>query len=258
MSRAFLIVPALALAGCFADPPAAEEAPVELEPVKVEESPPLPAGAYQIQSISYDDATDAYAVFLLDPPAGAAPKFTSKQLRLARLDDEAIAAGKKSELRVDADGPAAHLTPDFQIAYTHNVLEEQVDPRTGQKDVVVVRQESSTWSPFMSMMAGAAIGNMLFAPRYYYPPPYAAGGLTGYGGVGASRMDASRAYQQTHGAPPQASRVAATGSTLKKAPAGSLRPSGVGAGSSRLNKQTGTTPPPRRSSTGFGGGRRRR
>jgi hypothetical protein len=251
MKRSLLLVPVIAaLAGCFVGP-AEEEPPPQLEAVRVVESPPLPAGTYQIQSISYDDATDAYDVFLLDPPPGTAPKFTTTQLRMARLDDEAIAAGKKSELRVDAEGPAAHLTPDFSIAYTHNVLEQRGN------DVVVVRQESSAWSPFMSMMAGAAIGNMLFAPRYYYPPPYVGGGmLSGYGGVGTSRVDASRAYQATHGAPPQATRVATTGTTLKRAPTGSLRPSGVGAGSSRLG--TPTRAPARRPSIGFGGGGRRR
>ena len=82
-------------------------------------------------------------------------------------------------------GAVVRLPQDFAVQYTHNVVEE----RGGQQ--VVIRQESSTWSPFMGVMTGMMVGNMLFGPRYYYPPPYMAGGMSGVGGAGLSRQAAA-------------------------------------------------------------------
>lgn len=216
----------------------------------VAESPALPQGAYDVQSISYDDASGAYRVFLLAPPAGHAPLYVSTQLRMARLSDEDLAAGKKSALVVDAEGAVATLTPDFQIAYTHNVTEE----RGGE--VVVVRQETSTWSPFMSAMTGAMIGNMLFAPRYYYPPPYVGGGvLRGVGGSGATASLAAGDYAQKHGSAPKSTVLSKSG--YSKMPSSSLKSTGSGAGASRL-KTTKPVSPIRRSPFGGRGFGRRR
>ena len=221
----------------------AVEQPERAAPVV--ESAPLPPGTYDLQSISYDDASGAYRVFLVGAPSGVAPLYQSTQLKLARLSDEDIAGGKKSALRVDADGTAAVLTPDFQIAFTHNVVEE----RQGQ--TVVVRQESSTWSPFMSAMTGMMIGNMLFAPRYYYPPPYVGGGrLAGFGGSGATQAAAAGEYTQKHGAPPKSAVLSKSG--YSKMPSSSLKSTGSGAGANRLNS---TKPAPARRSPFGGGGR---
>ena len=149
-----------------------------------------------------------------------------------------------------ADGSVAHIPETFEIQYTHNVVEE----RGGQQ--VVVRHERSTWSPFMSVVAGMAVGNMLFGPRYYYPPPYAGGRMTGYGGAGTTMGAAQQSYQKTHGKLPQATRLSSSG--YSKAPSSSkLKSSGKGVGSSRLQKGSKPVKMPKRS---FGGGfgRRRR
>ncbi len=212
----------------------------------VAESPPLPSGSHDIQSISYDDADGGWRVFLLSPPAGAKPVYTTTNLKLARLTDEEIAAGRtKARLDVDGAEVTARLPADFQVQYTHNVTEDR-----GNGQVVVVRQESTTWSPFMSAMAGAALGNMLFSPMYVYPPPYAGGALMGYGGYGASRAAAQSSYQQSHGALPQSAKLSQSG--YSKRPSSMLKSTGSGAGSSRLKSGTSSTPKPRSS---FGSGR---
>lgn len=217
----------------------------------VVESAPLPAGEYPIQSIAYDDATDLYSLFLLDTPPGVPAMYQTQNLRMARLSDDEIAAGKKPLVVVDAEGPVAKLAPDTQIAYTHNVVEE----RGGEP--VVVRQEQSFWSPFMAGMTGAMIGNMLFAPRYYYPPPYAGGGvLGGYGGTGATRSLASADYSSRYGAAPQPARLSKSG--FAKVPSSSLKSTGSGAGSSKLSPSKSA--PQRPKGKPFGGrgfGRRR-
>jgi hypothetical protein len=235
-----------ALSGCLASAP--PEVPEPVAPVQV--SPPLAAGTYQVQSIAYDDADGAYRVFLLDPPAGAKPLFVSLDLKMARLTDEEIAAGAKSaRLVVDDTGPSAHLPPDFAIQYTHQVTEE----RNGQ--VVVVGQQTSTWSPFTSAMMGMAVGNMLFGPRYYYPPPYRGGAMTGFGGAGDTRQAAASHYTAQHGKAPQAARLAQSG--YSKMPSSSLKSTGQGAGSSKLKTGPTTQRPRPKASFGRGFGRRR-
>lgn len=262
---------------------APSEPPPEPAP-KVIETPPLPAGSYEIQSISYDDADGAYRVFLVNPPAGRPPVIVATGLQMARLTEAEIAAGKATA-RFDVDQPAppeaatppadgaavpadvatpeapaaaagtvvtgavARLPASFAIQYTHNVVEE----RNGQP--VVIRQESSTWSPFMSVMAGMAVGNMLFGPRYYYPPPYAGGAMSGFGGTGATPSAAAQSYTQQHGKAPQATKLSQSG--YAKAPSSSLKSTGAGAGSSRLKQPTTSRPikAPKRS---FGGGFGRR
>jgi hypothetical protein len=244
-----ILVPAAALSvfavACI---PGAEALPEKATPVV--ESPALPAGEYQVQSIAFDDANGAYQVFLLDPPAGHGPNHTTTGLRLARLTDEEIAGGKKSHLIVDAEGPTAMLVPEFQIAITHNLTE----PRDGE--TVVVRQETSTWSPFMSAMSGAMVANMLFMPRYYYPPPYFKGGpLMGFGGTGATRELAAGNYTSIYGTPPKTTVLSKTG--YSKMPSSSLKSTGSGAGASRL-KTTKPSSPMKRSPFGGGGRMRRR
>jgi hypothetical protein len=241
------------LFACSIPPPPGEQ-PEPVPPLR--ESPPLPAGTYQIQSIHYDDASGAYDVFLLDPPAGTKPKYVTTHLRFQRLTDDEVASGQKAKLIVDdnaaadeAGGPVAHLPPDFQIEYTHNVVEE----RMGQP--VVVRTEHSMWSPFLT---GMLIGHM-FSPMYYYPPPYRPGGtLTGVGGFGNTRSLAEQSYTRSTGAPPQSSRLAKSG-FAKMPSASGLKSSGTGAGSSRLSGSKPTKPsqPAPRRSFGGGFGRRR-
>lgn len=221
----------------------------------IERSPPLPRGAYDVQSVSYDDATGVYQMFLLGTPPGTPAAYRSNDLRMARIEDSALASGKKSYLEVNDSAPTLYLTPDFSIAYVHNVTEEQVNPRTGEPELVVLRQETSTWSPFMSAMAGAAVGNMLFAPRYYYPPPYSPGSMAGYGSVGMTRSLASEQYTQRFGREPQAARVSKTGIAPRRTDTGSLRPTGRGAGASTFSR--GNSWKPSKPTRSFGFGRRR-
>lgn len=234
---------------------AAEEAP---KPIPA--SDPLPAGSYPVQTVAYDDSTGNYRIFVLGAPAGTKPLYEHQDVQLARLTDEAIAAGEKTKIEfADGKPPVLHLTPDFSIEYVHNLTEERLNPATNQPEVVVVGQQTSTWSPFMSAMTGAMIGNMLFAPRYYYPPPYTAGRMTGYGGMGESRALASQSYAQKFGAPPKPVTLAKSGMAPRKL-SDTMRTSGSGAGASRLNKNANKrfprpTFPGRRG--GFGGGRRR-
>lgn len=228
---------------------AKEEEPVEkVEPVK--DSPPLPQGEYGVQSISFDDASGLYSMFLLDTPPGTPAQYQTQELRLAQLSDEEVAAGKRAHIVVDAEGPVAKIPADYQIAFTHNVVEE----KNGQP--VVVQQHSSMWSPFMMGMTGAMVGQMLFAPRYYYPPPYAGGGVMGgFGGAGATRVQATSDYTSKHGAAPQSTRLSKSG--YSKAPSAGLKSTGSGAGSSKLRPNTTSTPRPKATGRGFGGGRRR-
>lgn len=160
MNRLTLLLGTAALlttTACLQGPSAEEEAKPE-KAAPVVESPPLPQGEYPVQSMSYDDATGLYTMFLLDTPAGTNAQYQTQNLRLAALSDEEVAAGKRAHVVVDAEGPVAKIPQDFQIAYTHNVVED----RGGEP--VVVRQESSMWSPFMMGMTGAMVGQMLFAP----------------------------------------------------------------------------------------------
>jgi hypothetical protein len=245
-----LLAPLAATVACSTAEP---EKPVAAAPPP--ESPPPPAGAYEIQSINYDDANGSYGVFLLSPPEGQKPLWQSTNLRMARLTDEEIAAGMKASLVSDGPGgeaPVAKLPPDFNINYTHNVVEE----RGGQP--VVVRQESTMWSPFSGMMMGMMLGSMM-TPSYMYPPPYAAGRpLSGVGASGATASAAQQAYAQKHGTAPQSSRLSKSGYS-KMPSAGSVKASGSGAGSSRLKNSSGApTKAPKRSFGGGFGGRRRR
>ena len=276
VSRVLLTAVSLVLAGSVVGTVACQgEAPPE-KAVPVEVSPPLPAGSYEVQSISYDDADGAYRVFLVNPPPGSRPVYVAVDLPMARLTDEEVKLGKvTARLDVDQPGPAVpaegaaaavvdaaavpaavvlgavvRLPQDFAVQYTHNVVEE----RGGQQ--VVIRQESSTWSPFMGVMTGMMVGNMLFGPRYYYPPPYMAGGMSGVGGAGLSRQAAASSYTQQHGKAPQATRLSSSG--YAKAPSSSMKATGSGAGSTRLKSTGASTGPAKRSFGGGGFGRRRR
>jgi len=215
----------------------------------------LPDGRYNVQNVTYEDASGSYEIFLLNPPAGSKPVFIHKSVQMAQIDDAGVKAGTKTYLEIKGGTPSLYLVPDFQIAYTHNVTEERQDPSTGQTQTVVVRQESSFWTPFIASMAGAAIGNALFAPRYYVPPMYAPGGMmTGYGGYGLTRDSAYQSYQQRYGSAAPATRLSRSGSFgstsgRTSTNSNSLRSTGSGAGSSRFGTSSDQY---RRNSSGFG------
>jgi len=166
---------------------------------------------------------------------------------MARLTDEEIKAGKKTYLKVENGQPALYLTEDFKLEYVHNVTETKTNPQTGQKETVIVRQESNFWTPFAASLAGnvagQAIGSMLFRPQYYVPPVYQPGGvMTGYGGYGSSYDSAVSNYRSRYNEPPAAVRNRTTFRTT-----GNIRNSSSG------RATTNNNPTGRASGSGFGG-----
>jgi hypothetical protein len=168
----------------------------------------LQDGQYPLQQASYDDSAGDYTLMLLNTPAGMDATLQLSDLKMARLTDEQIKAGEKSYLKVEGGEPTLYLTEDFKIEYVHNVTEVRDNPQTGTKETVVVRRESSFWTPFLGSLAGniagQAIGNMLFRPQYYVPPLYrpGMGGLSGWGGYGDSYGRAVTVYRDRYSEPP--------------------------------------------------------
>jgi uncharacterized membrane protein YgcG len=191
---------------------------------------------------------------------------------MARLTEEEIKAGKKTYLKVENGQPALYLTEDFKLEYVHNVTETKTNPQTGQKETVIVRQESNFWTPFAASLAGnvagQAIGSMLFRPQYYVPPVYQPGGvMTGYGGYGSSYDSAVSNYRSRYNEPPAAVRnrttfrttgnirnSASERATTNNNPTG--RASGSGFGGSNLRPSDNSSSTHRNSGSSFGSGGR--
>jgi hypothetical protein len=195
----------------------------------------LQDGQYPIQQASFDDAAGDYTLMLLNTPAGMSSTLELSELPMARLTDEQIKAGEKSYLKVEGGKPSMFLTEDFKIAYQRNVTEQKVNPQTGNQETVVVRRESSSWSPFLGSLAGSvagqAIGSMLFRPQYYVPPMYqpGMGGMSGFGGYGNSYGGAVDNYRTRYNEPPAVERNRTTFRST-----GQLRDRPSGFGSQRL------------------------
>ncbi|HEY9879799.1 MAG TPA: hypothetical protein V6D29_15180 [Leptolyngbyaceae cyanobacterium] len=217
-------------------------------------------GTYPVQQATYDDSSGEYTLMLLNTQPGQS-MFRTANLPLARLTDEEVSAGKSSELRVEGGQPSLYLTPDFRIEYVHNVTETQVNPQTGQEEVVIVRQEPSFWTPFAGAIAGQVVGNLLFRPQYYMPPVYQPGvALIGYGGYGRSYRDAVSHYQSRHQAPPAEYRNRQFRSTGRlRSNVGTSRTPGFGSGSSVRRPSTAPRVNTNRpSGSGFGNSTLRR
>lgn len=232
--------------------------------------PKLANGRYPVQQASYNDANGEYSLFLLNATPSV---FSTTDLPMARLTDSEVSAGEQSYLEMNSGQASLHLSEDFKIEYLHAVTDSQTNPQTGQTETIIVRRESSFWTPFAGVLAGQMVANMLFAPRYYIPPPYQAGGvLTGYGGYGNSYRQAVDRYQSRYKAPPTAVknrnslRTAGRIGSNRTSNAGSRnqqrsskRPTGSGFGGSNLKKSSGSSRNnSNRRSTGFGSGRSRR
>ncbi|MDF5708618.1 MAG: hypothetical protein PUP90_13250 [Nostoc sp. S4] len=233
----------------------------------------LSDGQYQIQQVTYDDATGQYSLFLLN---NTPPTFATENLQMARLTDDEIKQGKKTYLKVENGQPSLYLTEDFKIAYVHNVTENRTNPETGRQETVVVRQQNSFWSPFAGSVAGSlagqAIGSLLFRPQYYVPPVYQSGGLLGYGGYGGSYDQAVQSYRTRYNEPPAAVRnrtaFRSTGTIRRSYPGSSnirntprpttrnSRPSGSGFGGSDLRPSGRSSTTKRNSGSSFGTNRR--
>jgi len=208
----------------------------------------------------------------LNTPAGVAPTFVTQRLQMARLTDEQIKQNEKTFLEVKNKEPILYLAEDFKIEYVHAVTEARVNPETGTRQNVVVRQESSFWSPFAGSLAGQALGGLLFRPQYYVPPVYQSSPMRGYGGYGSSYDSAIDRYRTRYNEPPAVIRnrqvLRSSGSfgsssggfgSTPTRPSTSIysnKSSGAGFGSSRLNS-SGKTYTPSKSSFGSSSGARR-
>lgn len=230
----------------------------------------IPNGKYPVQQAAYNDANGEYTLFLLNTNSGAPPVYRTTDLPMARLTDAEISAGDKSYLQVQGGQTSLHLTEDFKIEYVHAVTETQTNPQTGQPQTVVVRRESSFWTPFAGALAGQAIGSLLFTPHYYFPPVYQPGVsvLRGYGGYGRTYGQAVNRYQERYQAPPPAVRnnFRTTGQIRNNRPTQITpprtgtgnRPTGSGFGSSTLKRSNQSPAQVRpRQNTGFGSARPR-
>ena len=214
----------------------------------------ISSGRYPVQQATFDDSDGVYSLMLLNTPAGAAPTYRTDKLQMARLSDEDIKKGEKTYVELKGDQAEMYLTEDFKIEYVHSVTETKENPQTGQRENVVVRQESNFWSPFAGALAGQALGSLFFRPQYYIPPVYSGGPLTGYGGRGSSYGQAVDTYRTRYNSAPTVEKnrqtLRTTGS-LRKYPSTSNRAvrkpsydasksSGSGFGSSRL-KSSGSS-----------------
>jgi hypothetical protein len=224
-----------------------------------------------VQQVTYDDGTGEYQMFLLNTAPGTPSRLNLSNLPMARLTPEEISQGQSSYLKVAQGQPSLHLTEDFKIEYIHNVTQTETNPQTGESRTVVVKQESSFWSPFLGALAGQALGSLLFTPQYYFPPAYQPGRITGFGGYGRTYDDAIANYRTRYKAPPVEVRNRQVFRTT-----GNLRPSktrnttvtrstqrtttrssGSGYGSSTL-RSSGSSSQRRRSTSGFGSSGSRR
>lgn len=253
------------------------------QPAESEAQPSLSDGQYPVQQVTYDDATGEYSVLLLNTKPGEPSLFRTANLPMARLTDEEVANSKENYLTVEQGQPALHVAEDFRIEYVHSVTETATNPDTGEQETIVVRQETSFWTPFAGALAGQALGNLLFTPHYYIPPVYQTGViLTGYGGYGRTYTQAVDRYQTRYKAPPaevrnrqtlrtsgQARRRSSpstsgqsseqTGTNTRRRNQQTDRPSGSGFGSDTLERNNSNSDRNyRRNSGGFGSSKSRR
>lgn len=210
---------------------------------------------------------------LLNTPPGTPPVFRTADVQLARLTEEEVSVGEKTYLKIDDGKAVMYLTEDFRIEYVHNVTENQTNPQTGQPETVIVRQQSSFWTPFAGALAGQALGSLLFTPRYYMPPVYQPGIMAGYGGYGSTYNQAVQQYQTRYQTPPPAvknrqnfrttgrlskSAAANNSSSTRKASKKANRSTGSGFGSNKLRQSGKLRPKQLNRPSRFGSGMRSR
>ena len=130
----------------------------------------------------------------LGVPACAGMPMVLSELKLARIEEDSKEA---AILNLNSDQePILKMNPEFKIDLVQTVNNDQ-----GQ-----AVQESSSWSPFLSGMAGAAVGMMAASaissafkrPQHYMPPPVPRGGgqVNGFGSRGDTREMATKSYQR--------------------------------------------------------------
>lgn len=161
-----------------------------------EASCPLTPGDYGVQTALYQGDHGQYELMILNAPACFHQPLKIKNLQLARIEGDE--KGEKVKLTYGgAENATLYMAEDFQIKMVQTVTENGVQ-----------KQQSGSWSPFVTGLAGAAVGAVAGSmisrafnkPQYYTPPPMEAGKTTlrGYGGVGDTREGAARSYQQNY------------------------------------------------------------
>jgi hypothetical protein len=213
----------------------------------------LSDGRYPVQQATYDDGSGQYRLVLLNTKPGQPSMLEIANLPMAQLTDEETASGQGNYLKVEGGEPALHISKDFKIEYVHNVTETAENPQTGQPQTVVVRQESSFWTPFAGALAGQALGSLLFTPHYYMPPIYQPGiVLVGHGGYGRTYDRAVSNYRDRYKAAPaevrnrQTFRTTgrlrnpATAAPKRRVQSPGTRSTGSGFGSNTLRRSSGS------------------
>jgi hypothetical protein len=177
--------------------------------------PPLdavPPGAHDLARLQYNDVNDVWRAFLVGAAADAPLRL--RNVRMALLTDEQLAAGKKPHLVDDGSGPVVLVGPRFRVGLLHGIVEERVDD-DGKRRNIVVRTERKGWSPFLApkLVDGKSV---FHTPAVHYPPPLGARALIGSGGSGPTREAAWDDHRRRHGVLPQAVRLELEGYALAK------------------------------------------
>jgi hypothetical protein len=190
---------------------------------------PLSPGKYDVQSVTFHNSKGEYALFVLGAASCVKQPVTLEKVRLARIET----ADKKPQAKLEipsGEDPTIHLTEDFKIEMVNAVIEE------GR----VVKEESSSWMPFLAGAAGAAVvgmavNSMFNRPQYYQPPPPRPGmaEVRGYGAAAPTHQGAVSGYQSKYNTPPPAEanksffRKKADSSSMSGAGSGSQKPGDV-------------------------------
>lgn len=224
----------------------------------------ITSGQFPVQQATFNDVDGEYTLMLLNTPPGSSPIFRTTNLQMARLTDEEINNGQKTFVEINGNEAIMHLTEDFRIEYIHNETETVTNPDTGKQETVIVRQESSFWSPFAGALAGQALGSLLFRPQYYVPPIYQPGvNLSGFGGYGSTYNQAVENYRSNYNTVPpveknrQSFRSTGTiknssGNKITNVNPNSSKGTGSGVGSSNLKTSGKSSKVKQPSSNSFG------
>ncbi|MBF2056514.1 MAG: hypothetical protein IGQ45_04640 [Cyanobacterium sp. T60_A2020_053] len=223
----------------------------------------IPDGQYPVQQATFNDLDGEYRLMLLNTPTGVKPTFATTELRMARLTEEEIKNGQQTYVDINGNDAVMHLTEDFRIEYIHSETETVTNANTGRQETVVIRQQSSFWTPFAGALAGQAIGSMLFTPQYYLPPVYSGGTMRGFGGYGNSYNDAVQSYRSNYNSAPPVEKnrqTLRTSGSVRNTNTSAVRSNnpnnskatGAGVGSTNLKTNGSSTKVKQPSSNSFG------
>ena len=160
---------------------------------------PLPPGKYDVQSLTFQSSAGSYSIFIVGAASCVKQPVSLTAVRLARI--ETAGGTAKAQLEVaSAEDPTLYLTENYKIEMRNAVVE-------GNQ---VVREETSSWMPFLAGAAGAAVAgvamNAMFnKPNYYQPPPPRPGmaDVRGYGSAAPNYKESVSNYQSKYNSLPQ-------------------------------------------------------